>query len=197
MDALAADDCPWSCGYFSIVEAAWMNKKWFWSSGYGSQGLLSAIEREHLSKLGWDEYSWAACYCWKNNWGYNATDCVQTLYAGPEAECPGSQIRLWSQLSEVEQLAAVALGFTPTSWDLTSPYSCCVYEPLPLKGGVAYMEGAADRVTLLGSLQRPNSLNDLYYHLAIDPQGTKMAVGAENAVLIWDDLSISVLSGLR
>ena len=55
---------------------------------------MTAAEQELWKKLGWDEASWEG-----------------------DAKQPASEDKYWKQLSDEEQAAATALGYTKESWD--------------------------------------------------------------------------------
>ena len=129
------EHCPYKCEEAGKFEDQWMDVEVY--------SDLPAHHKGPFALLGWTEEAWDGCWkCWKNNWVYYAdyyendvplslSECVQQEYlSGDNPLCPISEVMKYSQLSADQKAAALELGYTPSLWDATSPFSCCYEESL-------------------------------------------------------------------
>ena len=202
---VAAGGCTESCGAYDALEGDWSSRPW--DIGILRDEPLTPNQQAQLGALGWNATSWKDCsQCRKNHWGPSATSCTQALYV-QEQRCPMQQLALWDDLTETEQLAARTLGYTAASWDTTSPSSCCASQPIEAPPGDVmkgltgalledFNEGHAAKLQQqqqqpdpsFGLLFTPDTAEDaLRLHSAHhSPDGTRLAVGGDNSIEIWD-----------
>ena len=203
---LKAGGCAESCGAFNALEGDWSSRPW--DLGIHDDEPLTRNQQAQLQALGWNATSWSDCSkCRKNHWGPSAQSCTQALYM-QEQRCPMQQLAIWDELTDSEQLAARTLGYTAASWNTTSPFSCCAAQPLKHLGDLSRIAGVAgalldeyneEHAGALDELQpspdpvfavpfTPDSTEEALWLQSAhhSPDGTRLAVGAENSAEIWD-----------
>jgi len=121
--------CTMDCAGGTAVESQW-------AEVLNLATDLTPGQRLSLTQLGWTQAAWDECFlCYKNHWtqeGMSVAECVEAEYVGTRRNihCPDTEIKLFDELSDLQQVAAQSLGYTKDTWDATSPYSCCFESPL-------------------------------------------------------------------